>query len=114
MIRLELMFKDKALKKIETEKSEITIGRSPNSDILIDNLSVSSQHARLIKQKGQYVIEDLNSTNGILLNNKKISKAILKHNDIVTVGKHTLMINLSANAGKPTQDFGDRTVKTKA
>lgn len=114
MIRLALMFKDKVLKKIETEKSEITIGRSSNTDIQIDNLAVSNQHARLIKQKGQYVIEDLNSTNGTFLNNEKISKAILKHNDIVGVGKHTLMINLNEETGKPTQDFGDRTVKTLA
>ena len=113
MIRLELMFKDKVLKKIETEKSEITIGRSPNTDIQIDNLAVSNQHARLIKRKGQYVVEDLSSTNGTLLNNKKISKAILKHNDIVAVGKHTLLIYLNAKTGKPTQDFGNRTVKTK-
>ena len=114
MIRLALMFKDKVLKKIESEKSEITIGRSPNADIQIDNLAVSNQHARFFKQNGQYVVEDLNSTNGTLLNDKKISKAILKHNDIVAVGKHTLLINLNAKTAKPTEDFGDRTVKTKA
>ncbi len=114
MIKLELKFKKNVLKKIETEKSEITIGRSPNTDIQIDNLAVSNQHARLIIQKGQYTVEDLNSTNGTLLNNKKISKAILKHNDIVAVGKHTLVINLDGKANKPAQTFGDRTVKTKA
>ncbi len=114
MIRIALMFKDRVLKKIETEKSEITIGRSPNVDIQIDNLAVSNQHARLIKQNGQYVVEDLNSTNGTLLNNEKISKAILKHNDTVVVGKHTLIINLDEKAGKPNTDFGDRTVKTMA
>lgn len=114
MIKLELMFKDKFLKKIETEKSEITIGRSPNTDIQIDNLAVSKQHARLIKQKGQYVVEDLNSTNGTLLNNEKISRAILKHNDMILVGKHTLVINLDEKTDTPAQDFGDRTIKTKA
>ncbi len=97
MIKLELKFKNKVLKKIETEISEITIGRSPNTDIQIDNLAVSNQHARIIKQKDQYVVEDLNSTNGTLLNNEKISKAILKHNDIVGVGKHTLVINFDEN-----------------
>lgn len=114
MIKLELMFKDKVLKKIEIEKSEITIGRSPNTDIQIDNLAVSKRHARLIGQKGQFVVEDLNSTNGTLLNNEKISKAILKHNDIILVGKHTLVINLDEKSDKPAQDFGDRTIKTKA
>lgn len=114
MMKLELMFKDKVLKIIETEKSEITIGRSPNTDIQIDNLAVSKQHARLIKQKGQYVVEDLNSTNGTVLNNEKISRAILKHNDMILVGKHTLVINLDEKTDKPAQDFGDITIKTKA
>ncbi len=114
MIQLELMFKDKMLKKIETDKPEITIGRSPNTDIQIDNLAVSRIHARLIKLNGQYVVEDLNSKNGILLNNEKISKAILKNKDIVCFGKHTLVIHYNDQEIKPTQDFGDLTVKTKA
>jgi pSer/pThr/pTyr-binding forkhead associated (FHA) protein len=113
MIKLELKFKDKVLKKIETEKPEITIGRSPDTDIQIDNLAVSKQHARLIKQKDHYAVEDLNSTNGTFLNDEKIVKAILKHNDIVTVGKHTLVIYYNEETRKPAQDFGDRTVKMK-
>ena len=114
MIKLELKFKDKVIKKLETDKSEITIGRSPNTDIQIDNLAVSKQHAKIIKQKSQYVVEDLNSTNGTLLNDEKISKAILKHNDILAVGKHTLVIYFDKKTRKPLQDFGDRTVKTGA
>jgi pSer/pThr/pTyr-binding forkhead associated (FHA) protein len=113
MIKLELQFKDKVLKKIETEKPEITIGRSPDTDIQIDNLAVSKEHARLIKQKDQYAVEDLNSTNGTFLNDEKITRAILKHNDIVTVGKHTLVIFYEEESKKPTQDLGDKTVKVK-
>jgi pSer/pThr/pTyr-binding forkhead associated (FHA) protein len=113
MIKLELKFKDKVLKKIETDKPEITIGRSPNSDIQIDNLVVSKRHARLMKNNGQYVVEDLKSTNGTFLNDEKVSKSVLKHNDIVTIGKHTLAIYYNEESKKPTQDFGDRTVKLK-
>ena len=113
MIKLELKFKDKVLKKIETEKPEITIGRSSNTDLQIDNLAVSKQHARLIKQKDQYAVEDLNSTNGTFLNDEKIVKAILKHNDLVTIGKHSLKIYYEKESKKPIQDFGDRTVKVK-
>ena len=113
MIKLELKFKDKVLKKIETENPEITIGRSPNTEIPIDNLAVSNEHARLIKQKDHYTIEDLNSTNGTYLNDEKITKATLKHNDVITVGKHNLIINYKEEATKPAQDFGDKTVKVK-
>ena len=114
MIKLELKFKDKVLEKIETENPEITIGRSPNTDIQIDNLAVSNQHARLIKQNNQYAVEDLNSTNGTYLNDEKITKAILKHNDVITVGKHNLTIYYKEEAKKPAQDFGDKTVKIKS
>jgi pSer/pThr/pTyr-binding forkhead associated (FHA) protein len=113
MIKLELKFKDKVLKKIETENPEITIGRSPNTDIQIDNLAVSNQHARLIRQKNHYKIEDLNSTNGTYLNDEKITKSTLKHNDVITVGKHNLIIYYKEEAKKPAQDFGDKTVKVK-
>jgi pSer/pThr/pTyr-binding forkhead associated (FHA) protein len=113
MIKLELKFKDKVLKKIETEKPEVTIGRSPDSDIQIDNLAVSKRHARLIKQKDHYAVEDLNSTNGTFLNDEKITKAILKHNDVVTIGKHNLIISYQEEAKMPAPDFGDRTVKIK-
>lgn len=113
MIKLELKFKDKVLKKIETEKPEITIGRSPDADIQIDNLAVSKRHAKLIKQKDQYAVEDLNSTNGTFLNDEKITKAILKHNDVVNIGKHNLIISYQEETKMPAPDFGDRTVKIK-
>ena len=58
-------------------------------------------------------IEDLNSTNGTFLNDEKITSAILKHNDIVIVGKHTLAIQYNNKIRKPTQDLGDRTIKMK-
>jgi pSer/pThr/pTyr-binding forkhead associated (FHA) protein len=113
MIKLELRFKDRVLKKIETEKSEIIIGRSPKTDIQIDNLAVSKQHARLIKQQDQYALEDLKSTNGTFLNDEKISRANLNHNDIITVGKHTLVIYYNKERNRKTHDFGDKTVKMK-
>ena len=113
MIKIELKFKNKILKKIETEKSEITIGRSSSADIQIDNLAVSKLHARILNQRHQYTVEDLNSTNGTFLNGEKIVKAILKHNDLVTIGKHSLKISYEKESKKPIQDFGDRTVKVK-
>jgi pSer/pThr/pTyr-binding forkhead associated (FHA) protein len=91
MLTIEIKFNNAVLKTIETEKEIINIGRNIKNDIHIDNLSVSKLHARIIKQKGKYFIEDLKSTNGTYLNEKKISKEILTNNDIITVGKHTLV-----------------------
>ena len=68
MLKIELAFKGKILKQIETDKSEITIGRGNNNDIQIDNLGVSNAHAKIIKYPDAYTVIDLNSTNGTRIN----------------------------------------------
>lgn len=92
MLTILLKFNDKVLKTIETDKEVVSIGRNVNNDIQIDNLSVSKNHAQITRDKDSYRVEDLNSTNGTYLNEKMVSKAELKHKDVITVGKHTLEI----------------------
>jgi pSer/pThr/pTyr-binding forkhead associated (FHA) protein len=111
MLKIELKFKDKILKQIETDKSEITIGRSNNSDIVIDNLAVSKEHAKIIKLPEGYGLVDLDSTNGTLLNDKDIKKAKLAPQDTLTIGKHTLQIKSIDESKAPAKDLGDKTVK---
>ena len=92
MLTILLKFNDQVLKTIETDKEVVSIGRNVSNDIQIDNLSVSKNHAQITREKDSYQVEDLNSTNGTYLNEKMVSKAELKHKDIITVGKHTLEI----------------------
>ena len=94
MLTILLKFNDKVLKTIETDKEVVSIGRNVGNDIQIDNLSVSKNHAKITRDKDSYRVEDLNSTNGTYLNEKMVSKAELKHNDILTVGKHTLEVSM--------------------
>ena len=111
MIGLLLKFKNSEIKTIETEKADISIGRNPNSDIHIDNLGVSKQHARIVKQDGLYVVEDLNSTNGTYVNNKRVARAILNNNDEIHIGKHSLIISLETQKGaEADQNFGEKTM----
>lgn len=100
MLRILLKFNDALLRVIETNKERITIGRNIKNDIQIDNLAVSNFHARVEKQLGHYFIEDLDSTNGIFVNDKKISKWGLKDNDTVTIGKHSLVFMLENGDGQ--------------
>jgi pSer/pThr/pTyr-binding forkhead associated (FHA) protein len=118
MLTILLKFKNSEIKTIETDKEEITIGRNPGNDVHIDNLGVSKQHAKIFKHDGGYVIEDLNSTNGTFINNKRIAKAILNDNDEVHIGKHSLKIGIHSlkigiqpqSKASSDQDFGDKTV----
>jgi predicted component of type VI protein secretion system len=64
----------------------ITIGRAPGNVIQIPHASVSSQHAELRLQDGDYKITDLNSTNGSRINDERITEAVLRNNDILQLG----------------------------
>jgi pSer/pThr/pTyr-binding forkhead associated (FHA) protein len=105
------MFKDKVLKQIETDKSEITIGRGNHNDIIIDNLAVSKEHAAIVKLADGYGLVDLESTNGTLLNDKDIKKAALAPQDMITVGKHTLHIRSIDERQATAAELADKTIK---
>lgn len=67
--------------------TRVVIGRLDSCDIPIHDKSVSREHARLSRLRDGYVIEDLGSTNGTLVNGKRIDEATLLHaGDSVTIG----------------------------
>ena len=103
MLTIELKFNNAVLKTIETDKALITIGRNVKNDIQIDNLSVSKQHARIVKHQGKYYVEDMKSTNGTYLNEKKITRQKLTDNDVITIGKHTLLAILEKKPVESSQ-----------
>jgi pSer/pThr/pTyr-binding forkhead associated (FHA) protein len=102
MLQILLKFNEIVLKVFQSDKAEITIGRNMKNDIQIDNLAVSNFHARVGRSDGNYVIEDLNSTNGTYINEKKINKWELKDGDTADIGKHSLTFLLEGgvSAGK--------------
>jgi hypothetical protein len=69
----------------------MTIGRKPENDIQIDNLAVSSHHARIDKTGPDFILTDLQSTNGTFIKDKKIVTHKLKHGDNVRIGKHVIL-----------------------
>ena len=72
----------------------VVIGRSPSSDIVIDEPYVSSTHARFTLQGPALVIEDLGSTNGTLVNGHPIDQAVtLRENDEVQVGDTIMRVS---------------------
>jgi chromosome segregation ATPase len=64
-----------------------TIGRTPDNDLQIDASFISRHHAVLLITGQQTVIEDLNSTNGVLVNGQRTSRGILNDGDQVMIGK---------------------------
>ena len=109
MLEITVEIKNTILDTYKIEKPEITIGRNKKNDISIDNLAVSDRHARIYKSKGAYVMEDLDSTNGTIVNGRKIKQITLRGGLQVEIGKHILLIEM-AGANKTSPDF-DRTMK---
>ncbi len=91
MAKIFLKFNEQVLKEIPLDEPQLTIGRKPDNDLVIDNPAVSGHHARVVKEEGGFFIEDLGSTNGTFLNDAKVQKQKLKNTDRVSVGKHSLI-----------------------
>jgi pSer/pThr/pTyr-binding forkhead associated (FHA) protein len=84
------------------DKDSLTIGRARDNDIVIENLSVSRNHARLKKEDSKFVLTDLSSANGTLVNGVRVTSAEVVHNDQLTIGKHTLVfLHPEAASGAP-------------
>jgi pSer/pThr/pTyr-binding forkhead associated (FHA) protein len=111
MLKIILKFNDKLLKTIETGKQELSIGRNPGSDIVIDNLGVSDRHARILEQDGRCTIEDLDSTNGTFVDGKQIANAVLEQNSEIIIGKHSLIIEEIRAKGPDKLSKTEKTMK---
>lgn len=105
MAKLILSVDGTVLREVPLTKERITVGRKPHNDIPVDNLAVSGEHAAIITILNDSFIEDLNSTNGTLVNGKPIKKHFLQHNDVIEIGKHKLKYFNDAPAAAASADF---------
>ena len=74
------------------ERTQTTIGRTPDCDIFLDDVTVSRRHAIVAKGAGTFTIEDLGSLNGTFLNRHRIEKAELENGDEIQIGKYRLIL----------------------
>jgi hypothetical protein len=65
----------------------VTIGRAADNDIQVEARFVSRYHAAVLAGPSQTVIEDLGSTNGLLVNGRRVTRHILRDGDVVRIGK---------------------------
>ena len=90
MAKLILSMDGLILKEIPLNKERMSIGRRASNDILIDNLAISGEHAAVVTILNDSFLEDLNSTNGTVVNGQQIKKHFLKNGDVVELGKYKL------------------------
>jgi hypothetical protein len=66
--------------------SRVTLGRSRECDIVVDDENVSRRHAELRREEGEWHVVDLGSTNGVKVNRRRVEHARLRHGDRITLG----------------------------
>ena len=97
------------IKEVQLTKDRTTLGRRPYNDIVIDNLAVSGEHAAILINGTDVVIEDLNSTNGTYVNGRAVKKQQLQNGDGIEIGKYKIRF-----VGDVANDGFDKTQIYKA
>ncbi len=75
----------------ELRPGRLVIGRTPDNDLQIDSKFISRHHCQIVTQPDACLIEDLNSTNGIYVQSKRVRRYNLNDGDVVQVGQHEIM-----------------------
>ena len=115
MAEIIVKFEDKVVERIVTEKKRLSIGRTNDNDIVLENRGVSRKHALIEFNNNAAVVIDNESLNGTFVNNRKISEEVLRDDDVITIGKFNLVYCSVANQDKdPACNFdGTMMLNTK-
>lgn len=115
MAKLILSLEGSVIREVPLDKERVTIGRKAQNDIQIENLAVSSEHARIVTILNDSFLEDMGSTNGTLVNGQPIKKHILQNNDLIEIGKYKLkFVNDGPAAAQTTVEDFERTMVLRA
>ena len=93
--------------RIRLTSLRLLIGRHPWNDVQLDHDSVSRHHAMLVREGGYWTVVDLNSTNGIRVNDRLVRQERLNHGDVVQVGRFRLVLNEGAGPARDLPSVGD-------
>ena len=89
--RILLASEGKTVVERELRPGRLVIGRTADNDLQIDSKFISRHHCQIVTQTDSCVIEDLNSTNGIYVQSKRVRRYNLNDGDVVQVGQHEIM-----------------------
>ncbi len=111
--KLILSMDGAVLKEYVLNKERMTIGRKPHNDVVIDNLAVSGEHAAIVTILNDSFLEDLDSTNGVMVNGTQVKKHFLQNNDVIEIGKYKLKYLNDQPSQTTAADF-ERTMVLRA
>src|SRR6476620_2502508 len=94
-------------RSIDLTADSFTIGRKPDNDLPIDDHTVSSRHAKIVRVQSVYFLEDLKSTNGTAVNGKPVERAQLHDADVITIGQHRIIFQDNATSAVASSASSD-------
>ncbi len=103
MAEIVVKYDDKVVEKIVVDKRRVSIGRTGENDIVLENRGVSRKHAMIEFNESGAVIIDNESLNGTFLNDRRVTEEILRDSDQITIGKYQLLFH---NQVEEDQDEG--------
>ena len=77
--------------RFSLEGDKVTVGRVPGNDIQLDDVTVSRQHAVLVRQGAAWLVRDLGSLNGTYVNSERVDESVVQHGDEVQIGRFRLV-----------------------
>ncbi|MDQ4020722.1 MAG: FHA domain-containing protein [Actinomycetota bacterium] len=86
------------------DRSTTSAGRHPDSDIFLDDVTVSRRHAEFRREGGEFVVVDVGSLNGTYVNREPVDTAVLANGDEVQIGKFRLVFLTGPRAGDRRAD----------
>jgi hypothetical protein len=89
-----ILFEDgKPTKSFRLDKESKTLGRGSSNDIQIEKKCVSKQHLRFEYMMGMFIVTDTQSTNGLVVNGKKVRRVSIKDGDVIQLGEVVLRVD---------------------
>ena len=90
-------------REVAVDRLPMTIGRSHDNGLVLADREVSRHHARIAAQRGRLVLSDLGSTNGVLVNGRRVREVGLAAGDRITLGRTTLVVEPRPDGAKQAQ-----------
>jgi len=106
-LKLQVMLKGRPLQEFTFTQQVVRIGRDPKADVILDNMGVSREQAKITSTPEGWILEDCGSANGTWLNGRRVERTPLHDRDELVMGKFTLSVGLEANA-KVLSGLGNR------
>jgi general secretion pathway protein A len=105
--QFDIMFRDEFVTEFSLPFGRTILGRTSDNDLQIRSKFVSRHHAQVTADHDRVMIEDLNSTNGIVVHQRRVKSHTLEDGDLIQIGEHKLLFRRGVSLPAPEEDWNE-------